>query len=332
MERQIKLWGVRAHSSAYVEDFRSGGYTAIDYDIAERIPEVALRRHIAELYQKYHPEVESPLSVGQHTRQIMRFVFEISTGDYILMPSSNPDYLYFGVVLDEPYLFISDPKDNCPFRHRRAVEWHAKPILRTRLSTAFQRELRTSLSVFPISHAAEFFAISAIQKEALLKDEQTSDPIQFLLGRILSLDDSEFCLLVEELLSAVGFEDCQIVRIDADKTVLMTAHLSVMNIVSNHIYIQWKRRKTSDLVTANTILQLRATIPLNAQGAFITLGEFKEEAIQRANEPGFPRIGLINGQHFVGLLADYWPQFSIEFHEKLGLKQGLIPMQPVFKA
>ena len=53
MERQLKLWCVRAQNSAYSAHFHQGGFTAIDYDIAERLPEVALKV-IAELYLKYH--------------------------------------------------------------------------------------------------------------------------------------------------------------------------------------------------------------------------------------------------------------------------------------
>ena len=327
MERQLKLWCVRAQNSAYTAHFHQGGFTAIDYDIAERLPEVALKSQIADLYLKYNAELHSPLATNQHIEQIMRFVFDIEVGDYILMPSSDPDLLYFGVVLDEPYLFISEPKDSCPLRHRRAVEWHPYPVSRAGFSAAFQQTLKSSQAVFGMKHAAEFFSKTGIVASAIPKDDFPTDPGKLVLLRLMELDDSEFRLLIEELLAAIGFEECQLISAGTDRAIILTAHLSILNIFRSQLYIQLRRGKISEQVSANAILQLRATIPLHAHGVFITMGEFRKEAIAVANEQGFPRIGLITGAYLVDLLCEYWPHLPSVFHEKLGLKHGLIQMQ-----
>lgn len=43
-----------------------------------------------------------------------------------------------------------------------------------------------------------------------------------------------------------------------------------------------------------------------------------------ALEPGFPRIGLINGRQLVDLLIEHWGNIPPEFRERLGLKPGLV--------
>jgi restriction system protein len=43
-----------------------------------------------------------------------------------------------------------------------------------------------------------------------------------------------------------------------------------------------------------------------------------------ALEPGFPRIGLINGRQLVDLLIEHWDDIPSEFSERLGLKRGLV--------
>ena len=43
-----------------------------------------------------------------------------------------------------------------------------------------------------------------------------------------------------------------------------------------------------------------------------------------ALEPGFPRIGLINGRQLVDLLVEHWSDIPQEFQERLGLKPGLV--------
>ena len=40
--------------------------------------------------------------------------------------------------------------------------------------------------------------------------------------------------------------------------------------------------------------------------------------------PGYPRIRLINGRQLVDLLVEHWYDIPAEFHDRLGLKPGLV--------
>jgi hypothetical protein len=59
---------------------------------------------------------------------------------------------------------------------------------------------------------------------------------------------------------------------------------------------------------------------------FNPLCYFQIKAKEVALEPGFPRIGLINGEQLVDILAEHWNDIPEEFREKLGLQVGLVPI------
>ena len=52
--------------------------------------------------------------------------------------------------------------------------------------------------------------------------------------------------------------------------------------------------------------------------------DFQAKAAETALEPGFPRIGLVNGRQLVDLLVEHWADIPPDFQERLGLKPGLV--------
>ena len=89
-------------------------------------------------------------------------------------------------------------------------------------------------------------------------------------------------------------------------------------------FVQAKRYKLGSKISANTVKHLRSSIPSQGQGAFITTADFQASAAEIALEPGFPRIGLINGRQLVDLLIEHWNDIPSEFQERLGLQPGLV--------
>jgi restriction endonuclease Mrr len=90
------------------------------------------------------------------------------------------------------------------------------------------------------------------------------------------------------------------------------------------VYVQAKRYKQGNKISANTVRQLRQAIPSHSQGAFITTSEFQNAAAEVATETGFPRIGLINGRQLVDLLVEHWDDIPSDFRDLLGLRPGLV--------
>jgi len=131
-------------------------------------------------------------------------------------------------------------------------------------------------------------------------------------------------MLVGHLLTALGFEGSEVIGKTGDGGVDATGELNVANLAKVKVYVQAKRYKLGAKVTTNTVKQLRQAIPFGGQGAFITTSDFQSGAAEVALEPGFPRIGLINGRQVVDLLIEHWNDIPQEFKERLGLKQGLV--------
>jgi hypothetical protein len=56
----------------------------------------------------------------------------------------------------------------------------------------------------------------------------------------------------------------------------------------------------------------------------LTTADVQEVARGTAVEPGYPRVGLINGRQLVDLLVQYWAAIPGEFRQRLDLKLGLV--------
>ena len=151
------------------------------------------------------------------------------------------------------------------------------------------------------------------------------DYYQSILNRILELDDKEFEILITHILTALGFEGSEHTGKVGDGGVDATGELNVANMAKIKLFVQAKRFKLGSRINANTVKALRANIPSGGQGAFITTADYQKKAKEIAVEQGFPRIGLINGNQLVDILAEYWNDIPMEFREKLNLKVGLVP-------
>lgn len=174
--------------------------------------------------------------------------------------------------------------------------------------------------MFAVSNRDEFLV--AIGRPAA-RTPEPYDPYRAVPERVLELDDKEFEILVGHLLTALGF-DAEVIGRTGDGGVDAVGELNVSNLARIKVFVQAKRYRLGARISANTVKQLRQAIPYQGQGAFITTAEFQARAADIALEPGFPRIGLINGRQFVDLLVEHWNDIPPEFRERLGLKPGLV--------
>ena len=127
----MNVWVVRAEFGKHADNFRNGGYVALDFDISEPYPIGEPREAFVEAFKKYNPSVTSNVVVGQQVGQITRFCESIQAGDYVITPSDNNDVLYYGRVLDEPYYFESAPTDACRKAAGSACKMPTLPPRRT---------------------------------------------------------------------------------------------------------------------------------------------------------------------------------------------------------
>lgn len=320
----MNVWVVRAEFGKHADAFRSGGYIALDYSVSEPYPIGEGRDAFVAAYKKYNPSSTSNVVIGQQVGQITRFCEDIKPGDYVITPSANNDVLYYGRVLDEPYRYEAEPKDTCPYRHRRSVKWSKKTASRSTFSVPFQNTIRSSLTVFSVSQASEF--LTSIDADGYEPPEAAPiyNHYDSVIEQILTLDAQEFEVLVKELLHAIGFEETEVTGKTGDGGVDATGILNVSNLAKVRVYVQAKRYKAGTKINAGVVRQLRMAIPSGGQGAFITTADYQRKAYDVATEVGFPRIGLINGRQLVDLLVEHWRDIPEEFQSKLGLKIGLV--------
>jgi len=247
-----------------------------------------------------------------------------SKSDRLLTPSDDTEILNYGQIETDPSYYFAKP-DNCPFRHRRRVKWSKKSIiLRSALSVPFQNTIRSSLTIFAVSQRDEFFSFIDRKDLISVKPNETYDPYLSVLNQVLQLNDKEFEILFGHLLTALGFDGSEVTGRTGDGGVDATGELNVANLAKIKIFVQAKRYKLGSKIAANIVKQLRQAIPVNGQGAFITTADYQQSAFDVALEPGFPRIGLVNGRQLVDLLVEHWSDIPSEFQERLGLKPGLV--------
>lgn len=320
-----QLYCVRAEFGKYTNDFLKGGYAAIgwvhDYDLSH----ISNREELYPIYRNEHPEDTSNVVIGQQVGQIARFLLEIKSGDFVITPSDNTEYIYYGEIGKEPAYYYAKDTDNCPYPHRKRVIWNKKPVQRSSFSVPFQNTIRSSLTVYAINHKKNFF--ETIGRDDLIPQKELHVEFDYyttILNRILELDDKEFEILITHLLTALGFEGSEHRGRVGDGGVDATGELNVANLAKVKVFVQAKRYKLGTKITANTVKALRQSIPFGGQGAFITTCDYRKDAKDVALEIGFPRIGLVNGNQLVDILVEYWEEVPEEFREKLGLKRGLV--------
>ncbi len=321
----IELYCVRAEFGTYTKQFIDGNYVAIGWLPKNDLSGITSRDELYQLYKKEYPKDTSNVVIGQQVGQIARFLLEIKADDFVITPAQDTEFIYYGIMEENAYYF-SDGSDGCPYLHRKKVKWHKEPIRRSQFSVPFQNTIRSSLTVFYISHKKNFF--TTIGKPDLIPDSEKKTEFDYytsVLNRILELDDKEFEILITHILNALGFEGSEHKGKVGDGGVDATGELNVANMAKIKLFVQAKRYKRDSRISANVVKALRANIPAGGQGAFITTADFQKQAKDIAVEQGFPRIGLINGEQLVDILADHWNDIPVEFQEKLSLKVGLVP-------
>jgi restriction system protein len=318
------VWCVRAENGLFSKSFVEGGYIGIGWLRNVDASHVQSRDELYPIYKQTHPEDRSNIVIGNRVGQIARFLLEIKAGDYVITPAADSESLHYAVVAEDPsYFFEPHPSDGCPYTQRRRVTWSPRRLSRGEFSVPFQNSIRSMLTVFSISRQEEFLAAvgEAVQPRATT---QAYDPYAVVLSQILELDAGEFEVLVGHLLTALGFEGSEVTGQSGDGGVDATGELNVSNLAKVKVFVQAKRYAVGIKIPASVVKNLRQAIPFGGQGAFITTASYQPAAAEVALEPGFPRIGLINGHQLVDLLVEHWDDIPEEFRERLGLKQGLV--------
>lgn len=316
------LYCIRAEFGKYTDCFLKGGYVAIGWLLDDNLSSIQSKDEIKQLYINAYPEDKSNYVIGQQVGQIGRFLFDLKIGDYVITPDINPEKICWGIIENGDYYNKLDNK--CQYPHRKKVKWNKESIQRNRFSVPFQNSIRSSLTIFSIEDKNDFFQV--IGKNELVEEKearihQTTNEV--ILNKILELDAVEFEHLVTNLLTVLGFEARHTGKV-GDGGVDATGELDIYGIAKIQLYVQVKRYKCGSRINKKDVKALRQNIPTGSQGAFITTADFQKEALDIAIEPGYPRIGTINGDQLVDILVEKWDELPLDLRERLGLKRSLV--------
>ena len=162
----ISLYCVRADFGKYTKRFIDGNYVAIGWLPKDDLSSVQTREELYPLYRKEYPQDTSNVVIGQQVGQIARFLWELKSGDYVITPAQDTEYIYYGVI-DENAYHYADGSDGCPYRHRKKVNWNKTPIQRYKLDAHIQTGVVKALRAnIPSGGQGAFITTADFQKKA----------------------------------------------------------------------------------------------------------------------------------------------------------------------
>ena len=105
----IELYCVRADFGTYTKHFIDGNYVAIGWLPNNDLSTITTREQLYPLYKAEYPNDTSNVVIGQQVGQIARFLLEMKTGDFVVTPAQNTEFIYHGIVEPNSYFLCSLP-------------------------------------------------------------------------------------------------------------------------------------------------------------------------------------------------------------------------------
>lgn len=328
-----KFWGVRVGPGGqYAEAARKGGFVAIEWHelgdltwYATAPDEDPAWEKLFGLYTDAYEVSGVRASVG--AGQVARFARDIKVGDVILTPNTPQGLVYVGRVTS-PFLFVESPKDGCPYRQRRKVEW-LLDVPRKGLPQPLLNSLGSLSTVYSLQKAADY--VRALLGEGSLSEGPKpveADVVSHVLNRLHALHPKDFEQFVADYLRSIGFEAAPGPYV-SDGGIDVAGTLDAEGLASVFLRIQVKRTKND--VGIEVVLKTRGALGVDEQGAIVSLGGFTSHAEKEAVAPGKKRITLVGGDTFAANLLARWDDLDPAMRKLLGVApKASLPVQERF--
>lgn len=141
-----------------------------------------------------------------------------------------------------------------------------------------------------------------------------------LLARLGEGSPEEFEIRVEELLTALGFEEVKRTPLSGDGGVDVRGTLVVGDVVRIRMAVQAKRWKNN--VPPSVVQQVRGSLGAHEQGLIITTSDFSPGARAEAARSDASPVALMNGEQLATLLAANEIGVHRAEHELLSLDEA----------
>jgi restriction system protein len=323
------LWGIHNDQSSL--DLISGGFVSIGWDelgdlTAVDLDREALKLRIASTYPNAKPGA-IPVWAGV----LLRFIYEIKVGDYVVSPNKADRTLNFGIVGGEFYV---EPNADL-HRNRRRVEWLRTGAPRDTFSKSALHEIGSAVTLFRVkNHANEFLAF--LQNDGLAEqlptgedevdladDEPNAERVDtysrdFVVDILRRMDAYRFEHFVAGLLSALGYRATATVA-SGDGGVDVIASRDPLALEPPIIKVQCKR--TISTIGAPDVQKLLGALAHGGSelGLFVTLGSYSTDALhlERTRQD----LRLVNGTQLVDLIFENYEGLDAEWKRLLPLRR-----------
>ena len=159
MDREPRVWVMRANYGRWAEDFANNGYIGIHHGMdGADMSAVTSRHEVRRLFIREHPGETSERSIGIRAGQVAKFHLDIRVGDYVLTPGLEGK-LYYGTFTTNYTYYVSDD-DGLPCRNRRGVEWNSVRLNHEGLQNIVKRHQQTFSELSDENKRSFFNAIS----------------------------------------------------------------------------------------------------------------------------------------------------------------------------
>ena len=220
--------------SKYIKEAKKGSYIAIGWN---EIPDLNNFKNLDQIKSalKNTTYNYTATQLAIQAGQIYRFSFEMKSGDTILSPLGEGQYLV-GKVGN--YYFEDSPKDECIYKHRRKVGWLEKTLNKEDMSSNLSYSLGATLTIFSLNkHSTEIESLITGEATPAEKTEKIKD---IVLENLMSFDGKEFEEFITHLLEVLGFtaETTQYVR---DRGIDINGILNAEGLAELILRVQVKR-------------------------------------------------------------------------------------------
>jgi restriction system protein len=269
-----------------------------------------------------------------HAVVLFRFAHEMQSGDIVVYPSKHDRMVNIGRFTGGPEHIEDDPDE---YPNRRPVEWLGH-CPRSDFSQSALNEIGSAVTLFKVKrHRDEFLTkadlLEAPEKEAdgetaddetatISVSQQAEDTTEdFVICRIMaSLSGHQFEELVAHVLECMGYT-ARVTQKSGDGGVDVIAHMDALGFQPPIVKVQCKRMTSQ--IGGPEVNQLLGTLGEGEYGLFVCLGSFSRQATEL--ERNRAKLRLVDGEAFVEMVLDNYPNLSPRYRSIIPLKNIYVP-------
>jgi len=299
--------------SKYIKEAKKGSYIAIGWN---ELPDLNNFKNLDYIKTalKNTTYNYSATQLAIQAGQIYRFSIEMKEGDIVLSPLGSGEYL---VGKAENYYFEDKPTDDCPYKHRRKVNWFDKVLKKEDMSTNLSYSLGATLTIFSLNKYSSEIE-SLITGESSTPAEKPEKIRDIIIQDLMNLDGKEFEEFIKHLLEVLGFAS-ETTQYGSDKGIDVNGILNAEGLAEVTLRVQVKRVHGS--IGNKDVLAIRGALGMGEHPCLITTSKFTPSAQQEANAPNKTPVKLIDGQDLAAIILKHFDELDERYKNILNIRR-----------